>query len=254
MLIIAVIVAIIVVIILLTFHFAITYPRDVVDYNKDVPLADFNPHNLNTGDIILFRYEYLNCINCGLLHGGILEHESLTEYLEMLLTRTKNQPHIFTHIAIVVILNDIPYLLDCTPYAGLGINGEMVSHRVALYDISYIKNYPGNVYYHKYLGSRKDISHKFVQNELNLGMPFQADAVSVIDAILGTDLCNRSKKSGTCVSNVLNTLDKLNIINTPVSKHLHYSPADVHEMLGNKYDVVKLIRNDFYHMSRCCNN
>ena len=211
---------------------------------------ELDPQIFRTGDILLFRYEYLNCLDCGLIHGGLKEHENYCDFSRMLLISVKNWPCVFTHVAVIIVLDNVPYILDCTPLANINIDGVMSSHKVEIYDMSYLMKYQGNVYYHKYNGPRKDISYEFVRDELRLGLPFQADAITFINAILGADFCNRSKNTGTCVSNVLRVLNKLNIINTDASSYLHHTPADIHMMINNDYscyDSIKMIRNGFYY-------
>lgn len=184
------------------YHFNVTHLHNKLDkallYNTE----------FRTGDLIMFRFDY--------------PHKDL-EYYEMIIS-CMPYSFPFSHIGMVVIINQIPYITHIANYKIADGNGNCTGFKSDLFDLyDYLDNYEGNVYHCKYVGIPLDNYHLYKRMEIYENLNFKLDGITLIDSLLKTDITNRKHNTITCSSYVTQLLADSKIVDQPYNPN-HCTP------------------------------
>lgn len=204
------------------------YDIAIVNNNAQLDMIALKDVKFKTGDLLMFRYDCSNCSN--------------REYINMIIT-TNPWPSVYSHVGIVIFIDDVPYIAHKTFCEQLDVNHNCKVNKSGLYPLyKYIKEYNGNVYH---LDILKSCDISMVQIDEYNKRPFVVDSITVFDYLMSTDILNRQNKTMSCSGYVYNTLSDLGILKTINGNHT--TPAGLYnDIVKTKlYSNPKIIINDY---------
>lgn len=185
----------------------------------------------NTGDLILFRTT----------HGSILKKNSNLFNFNYVTIGAHLLCGYYTHVAMIIVYNNIPYLYECNPYNVYSdVNFDNFTQKLVqlstptLLDISYLYKYDGFVFHLPYIGPK--ISDKLIFQVLNFNKNIKLNPMQNINQCFKFNNVKNYKAMG-CVSFIIQTLNKLKII----SEYRNcINPTQLSKLLlnSNKYDNI----------------
>lgn len=227
----------IVLIIIYILYQDFSYHSHVNRFNSSCESSSMDLRNFDNGDLLLFRYDYFN--------KGLKEP---LEFQEMVFTCMDDFPLPFSHIGIVLRIDDIPYVLHIANYARIAANGDMIGNKVDIFKLyDYLNEYDGNVYHSKYDGSFPGhiLYKKAEQMEF---MPFRFDFTTVINYIFKGDWGNRNGNTISCSGFIIQLMNEVGLLNLKNINYNHYTPNKVfiEAMKTGKYLWPSILSNKFY--------
>lgn len=220
--------AIILIYVVLIIWITCKYVMNTEAINRQFNTCKLNESEFRTGDLVFFRYEYFD------IPIRELTLEEVIDYHMMLVSLYDKWPIQFSHIGMIIVIGDTPYIMQAANYPVFSHSKKCLSHRMDLYDFNeYVNNYHGDVYHVPYVGPELNIalvyrSMKFVQQ-----LPFKYDINTYIDMLSGNVNPERKNKSITCSSGVLYMLNLVGVINEPNDNFNRHSPSAVYVKAAN---------------------
>lgn len=203
----------------------------------NVPKHNIQDQQFKTGDIILFQNK----------------ETDIRWRIRYLLCAAIFGTHI-THIGIVVVLNNKPYLYECGMDRESSIydllSKTYITHNTSLCTLTplyqNIKYYNGYVLHHsiKHNDTIKNESSIFNYLKENTGKRCKLSTKRLFSILFNTNACDEDDSYTVCIEIVMNLLKYLNILESKECVY-NYNFCDVLTLLSNKYDKPILLKNDY---------
>ena len=213
--------------------------------------SNYKQWSYNTGDLLLFTW--INDSIFATKNNNFINLEKFNKsYHHNIVPNLFNR--IYTHIGMVIVVNDIPHIYELTLNDGY-IYKKNYDHKIpkfcifkneyftdntpSLININYLEHYGGHVYKLPYIGPT--IDPKLISYTLNKNKRIESLTEStVINRCL---LNNKNFKPDKmiCSTFILHVLEDLNVIKKNINKDC-YLPKDVEKLCieSGKYDCSKI--------------
>jgi hypothetical protein len=204
---------IILAIMIYVFYKGELYPYMVIDVNSKLSKVSLSKTKFRSGDLIMFRYDYFKEPKFDKMG-----------YYEMIISCLPCKLP-FTHIGMVAVINDIPYITHIANYSIYDGSGQCVGFKSDLFNLyDYLDNYEGNIYHCRYIGKELDDYHLYRKMEMYEKLDFKLDHITLLDSLIGTDIADRKNKTLTCSSYVVKLLMDSDILGEDSYNSNHFSP------------------------------
>lgn len=214
-------------------------------------IINLNDIKFRTGDLILCRWMENNIVNQDHATGEkTVRYENLImPELEKLFSSLLLS--YYTHIGIVMVINDIPYIYELTnniTSTKYPTYDEWTKRHInktpALYNIKYIKKYPGHIYHTSYTGPT--IPENRVIKTLNKLANTNFDIYHIILYNCTSGIFGNDPKRHICTSFVAIVLAELRIVNT--TKDRGITPSHILDecVKSGKYTHISKLINVTY--------
>lgn len=190
-----------------------------VNYIKSISKINYDDIDFNTGDIITFSYQY---------------HNYSINYFKMLATCVPNWSNVHTHIAMIIKIGGIPYIINSGPQKLINYKNEYTSHQVDIYNLhDYISKYQGYVFY-----SKINMTPNIGKIDHLIGIPYKANVQLLINYLLGINTGMQNHM--TCTGLVRYLLSYMKLL--PCTQYINnYTPSDILSEITDLYSKPKLI-------------
>jgi len=201
----------------------------------NVPKHNIQDRKFKTGDIVLFKYKPTD----------------IRWKFRYLLCAAIFGTHI-THMGIVVVLNNEPFLYECGMDRGNNsmydlLSNTYISHNTTLCTLTplydNIKHYNGYVFHHSYSGNVENDDYSifnFLKERTR--KTCKLTAKRLLSILSNNNACDEDDSYTTCIEIAMNLLKYLNILK-PDECVYNYNFCDILKLIYKKYDNHVLLNN-----------
>lgn len=153
---------------------------DIYYYSCPKSMKHINNINFRTGDLLLCRWNDYNVLKP---NNNKLQFIPSNLFIPNPFKIFSSLCGYYSHISIIIIINDIPYIYDITLHDTSNNNSKLkydmwtkkyVINKPTLLNIDYIKQYHGDIYHVQYIGNKiyksviKNILNKYRKHTFNI--------------------------------------------------------------------------------------
>ena len=192
---------------------------DIRYYFKRKPkIINTNNVNFRTGDIILFKWNGYNMFTYDSIKKKSTTNFHMISHSISNTLQSIVKGHEYTHSAVVVVMNDIPYVYDCTNTNSYvrekycAYTGNFINETPCLLPLKFLNYYDGHCYHFSYVGPKITFSRvvPFIKKYKNIKL-----YLSFIKMFYNCIVNSTEPDYFTCCSFVSHFLNRHGIINIP---------------------------------------